>query len=270
MHLSRSVCIMPATYSQHNQGHPYQRGHGMDTMNHYDQMSTIMRSNSTQSDGFGGAGTAKQFPHSNAPIKTNTAYNYDYGGGGGGDGVNDDDDGIKYLDTINSNQQHSTFYLHSNGNIISDKSVAIGATGYRSQSPQSSISDSGSSMISNSNSSTNNNNNNNQASFPVEESTTRSFCASSRSSNSISQTTFSTNNEWLKQPNKINDIVNNNDDEDDNCRHNDWIHSNSNVNVSNQGNDINCIDTNYANNNQPNRRNNSRTSRRTSSLRVYH
>lgn len=257
---------MPATFSHNNQGHLHQRGHGMDTMHHYDQMATIMRSNSTKSDGFGGAGTAKQFTLSNAAIRTNTAYNYDFDGGAAAAADHADDGRIKYLDTINSNQQqHSTFYLHSNGNIISDTDVAIGATGYRSHSPRSSISDSGSSIISNSNSNSSTNNNNiNQASFPIEESTTRSFCASSSTSNA----TFSANNEWLKQPNKLNDIVNNNDDDDDDNRHtNDWMHSNS---VSNRVNDTNCIDTNYANNNQPNRRNNSRTSRRTSSLRVYH
>lgn len=255
MHLS--VCIVPSTFSQTHHERLYQRDSmDLNMMNSYDQMSSIMRANSTKSDSFGGAGTARQL------TRSNTDYNYDYTA---------DDDGdeggcTKYLDNLNINQRNSTFYLHSNGNISDKPNAAIAATGYRSHSPRSSISDSGSSISnSNSNSSANNNN---PASFQAEEYTTRSFCASSRSSNS--NATLTTNNEWLKLPNKINDnynndndIVNNNDDED-------WINSNGNVNVSNRVNYTNCMDSNYANNNQPNRRNSSRTSRRTSSLRVYH
>lgn len=275
MHLTRSVCIMPATYSHPNQEHLYQ--HSFDMINNYDSMSSsIMRTNSTKSTSYGGAGTAKQFTLSKSAIKTNsrihTDYNYDFSKNDNGEDDDDDNDanGIKYFDT-NTVDQHSTFYVHSNGNI-SDKNVAIGANGYRSHSPRSSISDSGSSVSnSNSNSSTNNNN---PASFLADESTTRSICASSSNSNA----TLTTNNDWLKQPNKINnnycnnnnDIVNNNDD--DNSQNTEWINSNSNANVANRVNYSNYIDdNNYANNNnQPNRNNNSRTSRRTSSLRVYH
>lgn len=243
---------MPTTFSQAKEEHLYQCD-GIDATNKYDQSSSMMRTNSVKSDSFGGAGTVQQFTLSRAAIGANmrtiTDYNYDFDANANAD---DDDDGIKYLDNINRIQQHSTIYLHSNDNMISDKNVAIGPIGYRSHSPRSSISDSGSSISnSNSNSSTNNNN---QASFPVDESIARSCSASSR-----------------KQPNNINDnydndVVNNNEDDDDD----DWINSNSNVNVSGLVNYSNYIDNNYANNNQPNRRNHSRTSRRTSSLRVYH
>lgn len=255
MHHPRSVCIMPTTFSQANQEHLYQCSGGGGGMNNYDRSSSMMRTNSMKSDSFGGAGTVQQFTLSRSAIGANahtiTDCNYDFDAKTKAD-ADDNDDGIKYLDNINRIQQHSTIYLHSNDNMISDKNVAIGPIGYRSHSPRSSISDSGSSISnSNSNSSTNNNN---RASFPVDESIARSFSASSREqSNNIND-------------NYVNDVVNNNEDDDDD----DWINSNSNVNVSGLVNYSNYIDNNYANNNQPNRRNHSRTSRRTSSLRVYH